>query len=56
MAYNNEQMMENVRNFDPERYEERVKAFLEDKQAVDDGHSAQRIMEEINRILEEGHV
>lgn len=56
VAYNNEQMMENVRNFDPERYEERVKAFLEDKQAVDDGHSAQRIMEEINRILEEGHV
>lgn len=56
VAYNNEQMIENVRNFDPEQYEAQVKAFLEDKQSVDDGHSAERIAAEINRILAEGRV
>lgn len=56
VAYNNQQMMDNIRNFDPEQYEKRVKAFLEDKQAVDDGHSAERIVDEINCILNEEHV
>ena len=52
VCYNNETLMESVRNFDQAEYEHKVQAFLDEKQAVDDGHAAERIVEEIVRRMQ----
>ena len=51
IAVNNDELMENVRTFDNERYLERLEAFLEDKGCVEDGHASERVVELIKKIL-----
>lgn len=49
IATNNEELVEAVLKFDNEKYIKGVDEFLKDKGCVDDGKSAQRIVEEICR-------
>ncbi len=51
VCHNNEELIANVRSFDDNLYQQRVKEFLDEKQAVDDGHSAERIVAEIKQVL-----
>lgn len=44
-------LVEQIRHFDNELYLSKIEAFLNDKEAVDDGHSAERIVEFIASIM-----
>lgn len=50
-ASNNEQLIENVLNFDEEKYVEDCNAFLKDKGSIDDGHASERVAEEIRKLI-----
>lgn len=51
VCHNNDELIKSVHEFNILEYKEKVKAFLKDKEAVDDGHSAERIVKEIESIL-----
>ena len=51
IAVNNDELMENVRSFDNERYLERLEEFLKDKGCVEDGHASERVVELIKKII-----
>ncbi len=51
---NRTELIKNIMEFDEDLYQKKVKAFLDEKEAVDDGHSTERIEKEIVRIIEEG--
>lgn len=46
-----EQLIENIEKFDNEYYLKRVEEFLDDKQSVDDGSSAKRIVDWIQTLV-----
>ena len=52
VCYNNEMLLDHIRNFDQEDYERKVQAFLDGKESVDDGHSSERLVAEILKQLE----
>lgn len=45
-----EELVKNIREFDSDYYVKRVEEFLEEKQAVDDGHAAERIVDWIQTL------
>jgi CDP-glycerol glycerophosphotransferase len=51
IATNNDEMMNNIQNFDYENYKSNVEKFLEDKGCIDDGHASERVVELIKRLM-----
>lgn len=51
VAYNENDLFNNIMNFDKDVYKHKVEAFLQDKEAVDDGKSSERIVDEICKLL-----
>ena len=51
VAKDSETLAENIRNFDAESYPAKVKAFLDDKECVDDGHASERIADQIEEWM-----
>lgn len=56
VAHNNEELFENVRNFNLQQYQNEVQRFLDDKESIDDGFSSDRIVAEIKQMLESSDV
>lgn len=54
LAINNEQLIENIENFDMERFAVECEKFLKDKGCIDDGYASERIVEKIKEIIEKG--
>lgn len=52
IATNNDELAENILNFNNERYLERVNDFLIDKGCVEDGHASERVADLIKEILQ----
>ncbi len=46
-----EMLLQNIRTFDEEKYLGRVERFLQEKECVDDGHSANRAADMIEKLL-----
>lgn len=53
VAVNNEQLAENIMNFDNEKYQKDVELFLKDKGCIEDGHAAERIVDLIEKIMKD---
>lgn len=51
LALNNEQLYENILNFDEEVFGRKCEEFLSDKGCIDDGHASERIVDAIERIM-----
>ena len=51
VATNNDQMYENVLNFDADRYQKEVDRFLAGKGCMDDGHASERIADRLMKLL-----
>ena len=49
---NNQQLIEQIHAFDSELFEKRRKEFLNEKQAVDDGNSAKRIVDWVESLID----
>lgn len=56
IARNNEEMLENIRNFEEKVYLERLEKFLKEKGCVEDGHASERAVDLILRLLQERQV
>lgn len=54
LATSNEQLIENIKTFDKERFAVECEQFLQDKGCIDDGHASERIVEKIKEIIGEG--
>lgn len=54
VAENNEKLIENIKNFDLQKYQEKVNEFLKGKGSIEDGHASERVVELIKQIMEEG--
>lgn len=52
VAENNDELIKNIENFDYKSYKVKVKEFLQEKGSVDDGHSCERIVELIKKIMQ----
>ena len=52
VAQSNKEMMENIENFDSEKYAQKVDEFLKGKGSVEDGHASERVVELIKEITE----
>lgn len=52
IAENKNQLLENILQFDEERYKEEVDKFLIDKGCMEDGRASERIVEKIKEIIE----
>ena len=53
VAYTSEELFENIRNFDNEKCVRRCDEFLKRMGSVDDGHAAERTVDEIMKLMEE---
>lgn len=53
VAYTSEELFENIRNFDNEKCVRRCNEFLKRMGSVDDGHAAERTVDEIVKLMEE---
>lgn len=51
LALNNEQLIENILQFDQDRFVKECDVFLKDKGCIDDGHAASRIADAVERIM-----
>ena len=51
IAENNIQLMENINNFDHNKYEKACSKFLETKGALEDGKASKRVVDIVRRIL-----
>lgn len=51
VSENEKELLESIMRFDSESYSEKVERFLEEKQSVDDGNSAYRIVDWLEKIL-----
>ena len=51
VAYKVEDLFDNVKNFNPDLYAIRLKAFLDRMECVDDGHSASRIVDWMETVI-----
>ncbi len=54
VATNNEQLIENISNFDYEKYKNEVEQFLNDKGCMEDGHASERVVDLIEGIIKNG--
>lgn len=52
VAYTSEELFENIRNFDNEKCVRRCDEFLQRMGSVDDGHAAERTVDEIMKLME----
>ncbi|MBQ7218807.1 MAG: CDP-glycerol glycerophosphotransferase family protein [Ruminococcus sp.] len=50
-ATDNDQLMQNILNFDEKKFVEDCNAFLKDKGSVDDGHASERTAAEIRKLI-----
>ena len=53
ISCNNEELIENIINFDNENYINRLESFLKDKGCIEDGHASERVVDKILSIIEE---
>ncbi len=53
VATDNVELMENIRNFDYEKYKQEVETFLQEKGCMEDGHASERVVDLIERIIKE---
>ena len=51
VAKSEKELIQAINNYDMDVYKKKVKDFLEEKEAVDDGHSAERIVDWIETLL-----
>ena len=51
IARNNEELIQNILNFDNEKYQQKVEKFLKDKGCIEDGHASERVVELIKEII-----
>lgn len=51
LATNNDELIENILNFDNEAFVKECDEFLADKGCIDDGHSSERIVDAIEHIM-----
>ena len=51
IAKNNNELIENIKNFDIEKYNNRISKYLKDKKYVLDGNSSKRIVEKIKTLI-----
>ena len=49
----NEELCENIKNFDYEKYKKEVEEFLKEKGCIEDGHASERVVDLIERIMNE---
>lgn len=52
LAANNDEMENNIRQFDESAYIARVESFLQGKGSIDDGHACERVVDFIRTIVE----
>lgn len=53
IASDDSELLENIRNFDEEKYHQETVAFLEARGCFEDGHASERTVEKIREIIEE---
>ena len=53
VCHSNKELLEAVSSFDTDVYRDRVKAFLDDKDSVDDGHACERIVAKIKEMMDD---
>lgn len=51
IARNNEELIQNILNFDNEKYQQKVEKFLKDKGCIEDGHASERVVELIKKYI-----
>lgn len=51
VALNNRELLRNIETFDNSRYKKKIQKFLKSCGSIDDGKSAKRIVDEIERIM-----
>ena len=51
IATNNEELINNIKNFDYEKYKIKVEEFLKEKGCIEDGHASERVVELIKKIM-----
>ena len=51
VCHSNDELLKAVSDFDMSKYRDRVKAFLDEKEPVDDGHACERIVAKINEMI-----
>ncbi len=51
VAVNNNELIENIENFDNEKYRREVEKFLEEKGCIEDGHASERVVDLIEEIM-----
>lgn len=51
IATNNNELIENIKNFDYEKYKNEVELFLQEKGCIEDGHASERIVNIIEQIV-----
>ncbi len=51
IAASNEQMIENIRTFDEEKYLADLEAFLDEKGCIEDGHASERVVDKILELM-----
>ena len=56
IAHTNEELMDNIKNFDGEEYSRRVKNFLKGKGSVEDGNASVRVCDLIEHLLIEKEI
>ena len=54
VAANNDELLENVRNFNMDEYLTKVKDFLQEKQCIEDGSASKKVVDLMEKILAEG--
>ena len=50
IAKNNEELIENIKNFDYEKYKNEVELFLQEKGCIEDGHASEKIVDLIEKL------
>lgn len=53
VAINNEQLADNILNFDNDKYQKDIDNFLADKGCMEDGHASERVVDLIEKIMKE---
>lgn len=53
ISSNNDKLVENIENFDIDKYKQEVQNFLDDKGSTEDGHASERVVELIKQIMSE---
>lgn len=53
IAENNEQLIQNILNFDEEKFKQKCQDFLDSKGCIEDGHAAERIVDKLEELMKE---